>query len=180
VAEFRGVVEAGFSVECSTIKDTDCKDAMKSGDSLPIPSPMSARRVLALLALCSAAFTLVGSLVTIAEVNHTFDWVPGSTLLSGNPLVALDEMLAKLVLFGLGGALVMSAGFDEANGSALVSALCVGLSASAACEVAQLSMAGHTPCITGVILGGVGALGGARITIAVSRANRKAGVQTNG
>jgi VanZ family protein len=117
---------------------------------------------------------------TIAEANHTFDWVPGSTLLSGNPLVALDELLAKLVLFGLGGALVVSAWFDEASGSALVVAFCVGLSVSAACEVAQLSMAGHTPCLTDVILGGVGALAGARITIAVSRANRKAEMQTDG
>jgi VanZ family protein len=117
---------------------------------------------------------------SLAEVICPFDWVPGSPLLSGNPLVALDEMLSKLVLFGLGGALVASAGFDETSGSALVSVLCVGLSVSAVCEVAQLSMAGHTPCITDVILGGVGALGGARITIALSRANRKAGVQSDG
>jgi VanZ family protein len=116
----------------------------------------------------------------VAEVICRFDWVPGSPLQSGNPLVALDEMLGKLVLFGLGGALVASTGFDELSGRVLVAALCVGLSVAAACEIAQLSMAGQTSCITDVILGGVGALGGAWITIAVSRADRKAGVQTDG
>ena len=117
---------------------------------------------------------------TVAEILCPFDWVPGLPLVTGNPLVALDEMLAKLVLFGLGGALVASAGFDESSGPALVAALCVGLFVAAACEIAQLSMAGHTPCITDVILGGVGALSGAWITIAVRRADRKAGVQTDG
>jgi VanZ family protein len=108
---------------------------------------------------------------TLAEGVFPFDWVPGSPLLSCDPLVALDEMLVKLVLFGFGGALVASAGFDDSSRPVLVLALCGGLAVSTACEVAQVSMAGHTPCITDVILGGVGALGGARITIAVSRAN---------
>lgn len=49
-----------------------------------------------------------------------------------SPLVALDDRLGKLVLFGLGGALPASARNGEVGGLVFVFASCVGLGASMA------------------------------------------------
>jgi VanZ family protein len=90
-----------------------------------------------------------------------FDWIPGLPLEGGNPLFALEEMLTKLVLFGLGGAILASADFGphRRRGLAVIGAL--GLFASAFFEIGQTQFAGHTPCITDVMLGGLGAFCGA-------------------
>jgi VanZ family protein len=77
---------------------------------------------------------------------QSFDWIPGMPLESGNPLFALEEMLTKLVLFGLAGAM-----FKPLRAAAL------GLAASGLFEAGQTAFASHSPSITDVLLGGIGA-----------------------
>ena len=97
-----------------------------------------------------------------------FDWIPGMPLQGASPLFALEEMLTKLVLFGLGGALLASSIFAKRSGGVtpwfLGVAVILGLFASATFEVGQTRFVGHTPCITDVLLGGLGAFCGAWVT----------------
>jgi VanZ family protein len=92
-----------------------------------------------------------------------FDWVPGMPLESGNPLWALEEMLTKLVLFGLGGVLLASSMFGTSRRLAFIAAG-FGFLASAFFEIGQTRFTGHTPCITDALLGGIGAFCGAWVT----------------
>lgn len=82
-----------------------------------------------------------------------FDWMPGLPLERGHPLFTLEEMITKVVLFALGGALAKSLP-RAALGGAIVAGLC---------EWGQTVFAGHTPSITDVILGGTGAAIGCMI-----------------
>jgi len=82
-----------------------------------------------------------------------FDWIPGLPLESGHPLFALEEMLTKLALFGLGGLLARSPA-RAALGGLIVGGLC---------EWGQTIIGSHTPCITDVLLGGLGMALGSRI-----------------
>jgi VanZ family protein len=94
-----------------------------------------------------------------------FDWVPGLPLESGDPLNALEEMLTKLVLFGLLGVLVAAWRLPPRSrrapgGSVRVAvaiAAALGLAASALFESNQRWYELHSPCITDVLLGGLGA-----------------------
>jgi VanZ family protein len=96
---------------------------------------------------------------------RAFDWMPGMPLESGDPLGGLEEMLTKLVLFGLLGVLV--AGWrlppvrrGAPGGSARVAAViaaALGLGISALFEANQRWYGTHTPCISDVLLGGLGA-----------------------
>ncbi len=97
-----------------------------------------------------------------AQPVRPFDWIPGMPLEGRNPLVALEEMLTKVVLFGLGGAMVVSLrepGPTSPRGLAVVGFF--GLAVSAVFEAGQRLMPDHTPCITDVILGGLGTCCGA-------------------
>jgi len=96
-----------------------------------------------------------------AHPVRPFDWMPGSPLEGGNVLIVLEEVLTKLVLFGLGGALVVSARVDRLGLRDLALAFGVGLAVAALGEVGQQSLSSHTPCITDVIVGGAGAAIGA-------------------
>lgn len=104
-----------------------------------------------------------------------FDWMPGLPLESGDPLFTLEEMLTKLVLFGLLGVIVAAwrlpprerRGRSGSVRVAVALALVAGLWASSMFEKGQRWSAAHTPCITDVLLGGLGAALG---VLAASRA----------
>ncbi len=101
-----------------------------------------------------------------------FDWIPGMPLEAGNPLWALEEMLTKLVLFGLCGVLLASSMLMEwrtgdSHPRVFAVAVALGLLTSAIFEVGQTRFVGHTPCITDVLLGGFGAFCGAWVTAKV-------------
>jgi VanZ family protein len=99
------------------------------------------------------------------ESPRPFDWMPGLPLESGDPLHALEEMLTKLVLFGLLGVLVAAwrlpprtrRGRGGSVGVAVAVAALLGLLASGLFESNQRWYDTHTPCITDVLLGGLGA-----------------------
>jgi len=99
-----------------------------------------------------------------------FDWTPGMPFESGNPLFAFEEMLTKLVLFGLVGAAV--------GGRRPVLAAGVGLGLAAAIEAGQCFLHSHTPGVTDVLLGGGGAFAGAWVAgrVAGRDSTRPAGV----
>lgn len=112
---------------------------------------------------------------------RAFDWVPGLPLESGDPLHALEEMLTKLVLFGLLGVLIAAWRLPPRTRRAPAGSVCVaatiasvlGLLASAFFESGQRWHDSHTPCITDVLLGDLGAALGvlvaSRTTAPVSR-----------
>ena len=85
---------------------------------------------------------------------RSFDWIPGMPLESANPLWALEQMLTKLVLFGLGGALLSSP----------YRAAALGLIVAGVLEAGQMALAAHTPCITDVFLGGLGTFLGCQLS----------------
>lgn len=101
----------------------------------------------------------------LLDAPRPFDWVPGLPLESGDPLHALEEMSVKLVLFGLLGALVAAWRLPPRSrrapaGSvpvAVALAVALGLLASAFFESGQRWHDTHTPCVTDVLLGGLGA-----------------------
>lgn len=94
-----------------------------------------------------------------------FDWMPGLPLESGDPLFTLGEFLTKLVLFGLLGAIVAAWRLPPKRrggptGSVRVAALVagvLGLVVAALIESSQRWTETHTPCVTDVLLGGLGA-----------------------
>ncbi len=110
------------------------------------------------------------------EEPRPFDWMPGLPLESGDPLFTLEEMLTKLVLFGLLGVVVAAWRLPPRRrrgpSGSLPVAVCVavvlGLAVSAFFESGQRWYATHTPCVTDVLLGGLGAALG---VLAASRAN---------
>ncbi len=111
-------------------------------------------------------------------VRVPFDWTPGRPLDSGNPLLALEAMLNKVVLFGLSGAVLAASAFVAAGrekpkprpvasvpvASVPVAAAVFGLLASAVLEWGQTWFVGRSPGLTDVVVGGLGAYGGARVT----------------
>jgi VanZ family protein len=92
-----------------------------------------------------------------------FDWLPGSPLVAGNPLWVLDELLTKLVLFGLLGVIVAAVAADQSWRVPAWAAL-IGLLSATVIEVGQTRLVGHTPGLTDVLLGGLGAGCGAWTT----------------
>jgi len=113
-------------------------------------------------------------------VRVPFDWTPGRPLDGGNPLLALEAMLNKVVLFGLGGA-VLAASTSVVAGrgksrpavaSATVVAVVSGLLASAVLEWGQTWFVGRSPGLTDVVLGGLGGYGGAWLTETVRTLDR--------
>ena len=98
---------------------------------------------------------------TFAPPIRPFDWVPPSPLKGENAPLVLEEMAAKLVLFGLGGVLVVSMRVQRSTPVCLTIAFTVGLAFSGLSELGQRFLPNHTPCITDLVLGGVGALIGA-------------------
>ncbi len=99
------------------------------------------------------------------EAPRPFDWMPGLPLESGDPLNTLEEMLTKLVLFGLLGVLVAAWRLPPRSrrapgGSvraAVALAAALGLLAAGGFESSQRWYDAHTPCVTDVLLGGLGA-----------------------
>ncbi len=112
------------------------------------------------------------------EVSRPFDWVPGTPLESGDPLFALEEMLTKLVLFGLLGVIVAARQLPPRTrrgpgGSvrvAIAIAAALGLLIAGTFESGQRWYDTHTPCITDVLLGGFGAAVG---VLVASRAAKR-------
>jgi VanZ family protein len=94
---------------------------------------------------------------------QAFDWIPLNAFDGGNPLSALEEILTKLVLFGLAGALVRRAPRAR-KGSTIAIAGMVGLLASMVLELGQIWTPNHTPSLTDVMLGGLGASVGGWVT----------------
>lgn len=98
-----------------------------------------------------------------------FEWVPFAAAETGEPMHVLEDVLTKLVLFGLLGALVAARVLPPKvrrgpGGSVRVAvgiSLVLGLLVSALIESAQRTVAAHTPGITDVLLGGAGAALGA-------------------
>ena len=90
------------------------------------------------------------------DPSQPFDWVPGMPLESGNPLSALEDILTKLVLFGLGGVIVAKSRLGKTSWVLVIAAV-VGLLASTVFEVGQTRTPNHSPSITDVLLGGIGA-----------------------
>lgn len=99
------------------------------------------------------------------EVPRPVEWVPGLVLESGDPMFALGEILTKLVLFGLLGVIIAAwrlpprhrGGVPGAVRPAAVTAGALGLVASALIESGQRWAETHTPGVTDVLLGGLGA-----------------------
>ncbi len=113
------------------------------------------------------------------ETPRAFDWIPGLPLESGEPLNALEEMLTKVVLFGLLGVLIAAWRLPTRHGMtgaairAAIIAAVLGLLISGFFESRQRWYDTHTPCISDVLLG---ALGAALGVLAASRARgRSAG-----
>lgn len=114
-----------------------------------------------------------------------FDWIPGAPLESGDPLFALEEVLTKLVLFGLLGAVVAARMLPPrtrrgATGSvraAVLVAVTLGLLTSSVFEAGQRWYETHTPCVTDVLLGaagaGLGVLVGSRLLRRVGTAHQR-------
>jgi VanZ family protein len=97
------------------------------------------------------------------QPHAVFDWMPGLPLESGNPLFTLEEILVKLVLFGLGGVLL---GASESMGklrTRMIAAAVLGIVVSGGLEATQMVFGSHSPSITDVILGGLGGCLGAVI-----------------
>jgi VanZ family protein len=99
-----------------------------------------------------------------AGVRIPFDWVPGGPLEGGNPLWALEEMLTKLVAFGLGGAILAGTVYGRPGRRTHAVAAVMGLFAAAFFEFGQTRFLHHTPCVTDVLLGGLGAFCGVWMT----------------
>lgn len=100
-----------------------------------------------------------------------FDWVPGMPLGDNNPLLVLEESLTKLVMFGLLGVVV--AEFTRSSiGFVPTAAVLVGLLTAAVIELGQTRLVGHTPGITDVLLGGLGAFSGAWVAGRMSGGHR--------
>jgi VanZ family protein len=118
-------------------------------------------------------------------VPRPFDWIPGAPLESGDPLFALEEMLTKLVLFGLLGVIVAAWRLPprtrrDAGGSVRVAAVIagvMGLVISSFIEAGQRWTDTHTPCVTDVLLGGFGAALG---VLAASRVRGSVGTAPAG
>jgi VanZ family protein len=89
----------------------------------------------------------------LRKTTLPFDWTPGLPLERGHPLFALEDMLTKLILFGLGGALV-----KHPARAALAGLLVAGL-----CESGQMILGSHTPGLTDVLLGSLGMALGCRV-----------------
>ncbi len=114
------------------------------------------------------------------DAPRPFDWIPGAPLESGEPLHALEEMLTKLVLFGLLGVIVAARVLPPRTrrgppGSvpvAVAVAAVLGLLASGLIESSQRWHEAHTPCVTDVLLGGAGA----GLAVLVASRLRAAGV----
>ncbi len=113
------------------------------------------------------------------DAPRAFDWDPGGPLESGDPLGVLEAVLTKLVLFGLLGVLMAAwrlpartrraAGASVRATAALAAVL--GLVASGFFEAAQRWYNTHTPGMTDVLIGGLGAALG---VVAASRAGAPA------
>jgi VanZ family protein len=99
------------------------------------------------------------------ETPRRFDWTPGLPLVSSDPMSALENMLTKLVLFGLLGVVIAAwrlpprrrRGSRGSLRSAVVLAAALGLLLSGFFENGQRWYNEHTPSITDVLLGGLGA-----------------------
>ncbi len=108
---------------------------------------------------------------------RAFDWVPFAAVETGDPMHALEDVLTKLVLFGLVGVLVAARVLPPKvrrgpGGSVRVAvaiSVALGLFVSAGVESAQRHAAAHTPGITDVLLGGAGAALGALAARAATR-----------
>lgn len=95
------------------------------------------------------------------EPVQPFDWVLGMPLQGPAPLIALDAMLAKIVIFGLCGVIVACSSPGRTDRSRRLLAATFALIISAMLEIGQLWLSHHTPGITDVLLGGLGAFCGA-------------------
>jgi VanZ family protein len=98
--------------------------------------------------------------LTFPGPSQPFDWIPGMPLEGGNPLSALENMLTKLVLFGLIGVLVAATQVVKRDWK-LLAAAAIGWLTSAVFEVVQTQTPNHSPSITDVLLGGFGSFAGA-------------------
>lgn len=90
-----------------------------------------------------------------------FDWLPGMPLEGGNPLSTGEELLTKVVLFAPFGVLVEAAGLWPSSRLRMGVGASVGAVVAVAIEVGQRFLPSHTPCITDVLIGGVGGALGA-------------------
>lgn len=111
------------------------------------------------------------------DAPRAFEWVPFAAAETAEPMHVLEDVLTKLVLFALLGALVSARVLPPKvrrgpTGSVRVAvgiSLALGLLVSAFIESAQRFNATHTPGITDVLLGGAGAALGALAARASSR-----------
>ena len=76
-----------------------------------------------------------------------FDWIPGLPLEEGDPLFSLEEFLTKTVLFAPLGMIARRPPLAALGGAALAMVL----------EVGQLFVSSRYPCVTDVLIGGLGA-----------------------
>jgi VanZ family protein len=97
-----------------------------------------------------------------------FDWIPGKPFLNGNPLTTLEDILVKLVLFALVGAVVARSRRGSREYT-MALAVAAGLATSGLLEIGQLATPNHSPSITDVLLGGMGALAGSWTAVRVVR-----------
>lgn len=102
---------------------------------------------------------------TRLEAPRPFNWVPGLSAESGSPLGSMENMLTKLVLFGLLGVIIAAWWLPPSvrrgrGGSVRVAAAiaaALGFVASGVFESNQQWYASNLPDVTDVIIGGLGA-----------------------
>jgi VanZ family protein len=113
----------------------------------------------AVAVICWQPFALAGQ-------TTPFDWRPGLPREGKSDLFALEEMLTKLATFAPFGVLAAAVvpRYHQLFGAA------AGLAVAAVFEAGQTFVPPHMPCITDVILGGLGAWAGAWVVVRVRSA----------
>ena len=124
----------------------------RSEVTAPAATPPAAYIGLALLWFAAVA-VIAWQPFAVAEVAAPFDWVPGLPREGKSDLYALEEMLTKLAVFAPFGVL---AAVVSRRRPVLTGAV-VGLAVAAVFEAGQTVFPPHIPCLTDVILGGLGA-----------------------
>jgi VanZ family protein len=106
--------------------------------------------------------------------TRAFDWLPGLPREGKGDLLGLEEIVTKLVMAAPLGVLVAAVGRGTGRGR-LLGALAVGVAVTALIEAGQAFLPSRFPGLTDVLLGGLGAVVGARLTARVRLAGSPPG-----
>ncbi len=103
-----------------------------------------------------------GPIPFVERVPHAaFDWLPGMALDSSNPLALIEDLLVKVILFGLGGVLLGCCDWLPRQHRLWTLAFLLGVAVAGVMESLQMVFGTHTPSVTDVLVGGLGSFLGA-------------------